>query len=660
MFRFTSHLLSVSLILVVLKFSVASAVCVSGFVIDASGNPVAKVDLDFIVAATGVKLAFPTGFNDNTSDLGAYSICVLPGVYIITFDPPDSTHYLGSRVFNVDLTDNQDIILPNIVLGTGVAVSGVVRDSRGAAVGAVDIDVDSLGGGRVFTPNDDTKLTTGAYWIVVPPGKFRVRYDPPPVSGRLRGYKIDSISITRDTIINVTLSDGALLNGIVTDRTGNGIFGVDIDLREDSTGKKIYVSNNETDSTGFYNVAVPAGIFDLRFAPPSGSRFVAELIDSFEITTDASYNQVLDAGLICSVFVHDSTGNPIAGADLDFKQESTGIKLFTPNDNTNSNGYVVTALFPDIYTIQIQPPIGTIFDELVTHGVSITSDTTFDFLLPEVQRINWSGRIVNSLGQGVAEVGIDLRFRATGTKVFIRNNFTDSAGNFDVQAPIGIYDVLITPPRQSRYVAAVIENSSFHQDTLWQDISIELGFILTVSVYDNLGIPLVNADLDVISEASGHKLFAPFDNSDVFGMVQIALHAGVYTIRVDPPPGISLLRTTVSGFNFVGDTSLTFVLSNTTATDDINIILEQSFPNPFNSQTTIRYFLLTDDDVSLRIYNILGQRVKLLYEGFRRVGTYSVPWDGTDQNGNTVSSGVYFYEVRTNMGKKSRSMVYVR
>ena len=660
MFRFTSYFLSVSLISIVLNFSVASAACVSGFVIDGLGNPVANVDLDFFNAATGVKLVFPPGFNDNTNILGAYGICVLPGLYIITFDPPDSTHYLGSRVFNVDLTANQDLILPNIVLGTGVAVSGVVKDSRGAAVGAVDIDVDSIGGGRVFTPNDDTKLTTGAYWIVVPPGKFRVRYDPSPGTGRLRGYKIDSITITNDTTINVTLADGTLLSGFVTDRTGNGIFGVDIDLREDSTGEKVFVSNNETDSTGFYNVAVPMGTFDLRFAPPAGSRFVAELIDSFVITTDASYDQVLDAGLICSVFVHDSTGNPIAGADLDFKLESTGIKLFTPNDNTNSNGYVVTALFPDSYTIQIQPPIGTTFDALVTKGVSITSDTTLDFLLPEVQRINWSGRVVNTLGQGLAEVGIDLRIRATGTKVFLPNNMTDSSGSFDLQAPIGLYDVLITPPRQSRYVAAVIENSSFGQDTLWRDIIIESGFYLTATIYNSSGQLLSGADIDVISETTGIKLFTPFDNSDALGMVQMALPADVYTIRVDPPPGTSLLRTTVNGINFFDDTSMTFVLSDPTTTDEINIILERNFPNPFNSQTTIRYFLLTDDEVSLRIYNVLGQRVASLYEGFRRAGTYDVSWSGTDQSGNAVSSGVYFYEVRTNMGKKSRSMVYLR
>lgn len=660
MFRFTIYCLAVSLIIIVLNFGVARTACVSGFVLDGSGNPLAKVDLDFFDAVTGVKLVFPPGFNDNTNILGAYSICVLPGLYIITFDPPDSTHYLGSRVFNVDLTANQNLILPNIVLGTGLAVSGVVRDSRGATIGAVDIDVDSIGGGRVFTPNDDTKLITGAYWIVVPPGKYRIRYDPPPGAGRLRGYKIDSITITNDTTINVTLADGMLLSGFVTDRTGSGIFGVEIDLREDSTGKKVFISNNETNNIGFYNVAVPTGTFDLRFAPPSGSRFVAVLIDSFEITTDASYDQILDAGLVCSVFVHDSTGNPVAGADLDFKLESIGFKLFTPHDNTNSNGYVVTALFPDIYTIQIQPPIGTIFDALVTNGVSITSDTTLKFLLPEVQRINWSGRVVNSLGQGLAEVGIDLRIRASGTKVFLLNNMTDSSGSFDLQAPIGLYDVLITPPRQSRYVAAEIKNSSFNQDTLWQEITLESGFLLTATIYNSSGQLLSGADIDVISEATGIKLFTPFDNSDAHGMVQIALPADVYTIRADPPPGTSLLRTTISGINFFDDTSMTFVLLNTSDTDGNNIVLEQNFPNPFNSLTTIRYFLLSDDEVSLRIYNVLGQRVITLKEGFHKVGTYDVSWGGTDKNGNAVSSGVYFYEVRTNMGKKSRSMIYLR
>ncbi|HTR99385.1 MAG TPA: choice-of-anchor D domain-containing protein [Bacteroidota bacterium] len=70
--------------------------------------------------------------------------------------------------------------------------------------------------------------------------------------------------------------------------------------------------------------------------------------------------------------------------------------------------------------------------------------------------------------------------------------------------------------------------------------------------------------------------------------------------------------------------------------------LEQNYPNPFNPSTTITYLLPAPADVRLEILTVLGQRVRVLESGFRPAATHTVVWDGRDDRGQTVASGVYF------------------
>ncbi len=75
--------------------------------------------------------------------------------------------------------------------------------------------------------------------------------------------------------------------------------------------------------------------------------------------------------------------------------------------------------------------------------------------------------------------------------------------------------------------------------------------------------------------------------------------------------------------------------------------LSQNYPNPFNATTVISFGLPKSSQVRLEIYNILGQKVKDLVDERVTAGYKRVVWDGKDNNGNTVSSGVYFYKLDT-------------
>jgi hypothetical protein len=83
--------------------------------------------------------------------------------------------------------------------------------------------------------------------------------------------------------------------------------------------------------------------------------------------------------------------------------------------------------------------------------------------------------------------------------------------------------------------------------------------------------------------------------------------------------------------------------------------LSQNFPNPFNPTTTIRYQVKQKTFVSLKIFNVLGKEVGTLVNGEKLPGEYSI-----DFNGSNLSSGVYFYQLRTENFIQTRKMILVK
>jgi len=88
--------------------------------------------------------------------------------------------------------------------------------------------------------------------------------------------------------------------------------------------------------------------------------------------------------------------------------------------------------------------------------------------------------------------------------------------------------------------------------------------------------------------------------------------------------------------------------------------LSQNRPNPFNAGTQIRYQLPEAGEVSLVIYNLMGQAIRTLDQGYRHPGYYEVAWDGRDGAGRVVSSGVYLYRFTSDGLRCSRRMLLLR
>ncbi|MBC8322794.1 MAG: T9SS type A sorting domain-containing protein [Candidatus Marinimicrobia bacterium] len=89
-------------------------------------------------------------------------------------------------------------------------------------------------------------------------------------------------------------------------------------------------------------------------------------------------------------------------------------------------------------------------------------------------------------------------------------------------------------------------------------------------------------------------------------------------------------------------------------------ILHQSYPNPFNGYTVLSYSLPQESDVLLNIYDLQGRLIKTVTQGYRNAGRFKISWNGTNSQGQSVSSGVYLVQLQTESHVAKRKVVYLK
>ena len=145
-----------------------------------------------------------------------------------------------------------------------------------------------------------------------------------------------------------------------------------------------------------------------------------------------------------------------------------------------------------------------------------------------------------------------------------------------------------------------------------------------------------------------------------------------------PLEGLSLsLNQRIVSIGFMGDLRGVFYLDDirlvtvapppgTAVVDDHSagapksFSLSQNYPNPFNPETTIRFDLPQAEEIELALYDLTGQKVATLAEGLRETGTYSLRWDGRDEDGRELASGVYLYRLIAGDRVATRKLLLLR
>lgn len=223
------------------------------------------------------------------------------------------------------------------------------------------------------------------------------------------------------------------------------------------------------------------------------------------------------------------------------------------------------------------------------------------------------------------------------------------------------------PSTITQYFTTAVPYYFVHEDGvyLWYDVNeLYLGYD-TESGTKNYAYRYIEGGPEYIINPTGNITFTHGSNgvnlTDGFTVEE----GGIFSTVFDPNLDSEGDNTAVRNMNLAGKNL--YVL-DTAKPENIgkpkNIPLKyelhQNYPNPFNPSTTIKYDLKNDGKVSLVIYDIIGREVIKLVDWNEEAGYKSVTWDGRNKTGSQISSGVYFYTLRTGDFVKTVKMVFVK
>jgi hypothetical protein len=116
----------------------------------------------------------------------------------------------------------------------------------------------------------------------------------------------------------------------------------------------------------------------------------------------------------------------------------------------------------------------------------------------------------------------------------------------------------------------------------------------------------------------------------------------------------------LKGFSRIYKKSSTINVENEINTNPGAYFLSQAYPNPFNPATTVKYKISQEENVAIKVFDLLGKEIKQLLNATRNIGVYEITWDGTDRNGNKMPSGVYFINLRSDNFNKTIKTVLMK
>ncbi|HPT72668.1 MAG TPA: C25 family cysteine peptidase [Candidatus Cloacimonadota bacterium] len=194
----------------------------------------------------------------------------------------------------------------------------------------------------------------------------------------------------------------------------------------------------------------------------------------------------------------------------------------------------------------------------------------------------------------------------------------------------------------------------------YNNYTINLGPNASLEKFEIILEPVVGDDGNIIfqyhtinnPDASNNYATVGIENQTQMVGLQYS-YANYYAATASPlTAGLAIKFTTNPPDQYVGN-------------DDPNVavpglFLGQNYPNPFNPETRISFSLKQKADVSLKIYNVKGQLVRTLVNASYPAGASEITWNGTDERGNVVPSGVYMYRLETGKNVLTKKMILLK
>ena len=313
-----------------------------------------------------------------------------------------------------------------------------------------------------------------------------------------------------------------------------------------------------TDAVGFYSIPnVDAGAYDISFRPRTSSGFVPVYMAGIVINSNLTLNLTLESGFFYSGTVSDAQGNPIEAVDLNVYEQNTGIRLFTPGDNTDVDGFYEIVLPAGLFRVAYRyrgSDQNARYVPVEYENVSINSDTNLDVTMLEGFFI--TGTVLNPDNGPVMGADLDARDLATGSKIYTPNDNTDGNGDYNLIVPPGSYEINVAPLPSDHLLPGVVNNFVVNSDVAL-NFNLEWGLLVSGTVRDPNNNVVFNVNIDVQDVITEMDLYTPWDRTDSNGVYQVVVPAGTYNFEFKPavvPPYLAGYRQ--SSFNVSGDTQL--------------------------------------------------------------------------------------------------------
>jgi fibronectin type 3 domain-containing protein len=316
----------------------------------------------------------------------------------------------------------------------------------------------------------------------------------------------------------------------------------------------------------------------------------------------------------------------------------------------------------------------------IIHVSGDTSGINFNLAVRPIPNNSISGSVKDSAGVGVISriCLLPVRFGHPGPSL-ARYFHTDSLGNYTVLGlEAGNYFVLAMP--FSNYAPGFYKANDCgiihiqNADTVNVTGNVT-GIDICVDGVHSDGLTVVRGTIRSSSNSviAGVRMTAldaqgrvvGIGNTDSHGAYILdAVAPGVVTVVADREGyDASQLSISVNANVYSMDNvNITLMPNSPTSVGDPGVIperfaLDQNYPNPFNPDTKISYSLSAPSIVTLKVFNLLGQEVTTLVAGNSAAGTFQVVWNGKDNLGRSVSSGVYMYKLHATAGTTEFSQV---
>jgi len=506
------------------------------------------------------------------------------------------------------------------------------------------------------------------------------------------GYNSEemSLNIDADTTINFALTSyGHTLSGLVTDvETGEGLPYAAI-KKENENGHWFRLA--WADSNGYYSVDHLEGDMNLKAVAWGYTSEETSLTLDADMSLDFALSAIVYDGSLYGTVSNSETGEGFVGTTVrvitannnDGSHDSWGHHVFTTETDENGN-----YAFDNLATGEGNVRVFEAGFEFFNQTIDIGDSTLFDIgLSPLAGFGSISGNVSydDADGPGYAFIRL-IREEGWGCGSNL-GVWTDDNGHYELTVPEGNYYVAsIATDRNSDHGQNDHSDSSSFFYMEYYDDAEDIDNAIIVSIVENeetanidFSIPfqgdtLITARVSgIVSSESDVPLnevtMSVYDLEGNLVGSAVSNINGSFTINgVDVGSTYNLIAQADAfenasqlfeqdGFVTVANLQLTTQLSVDPIHLPSEISLGNNYPNPFNPSTNISFSLERSQSVQIMVYDILGNQIAELSNDHYAVGTHTVKWNGQNQKGYSVASGVYIYTLTSEAGSVSRKML---